>query len=133
MGLYALGLQKTSQVSKVARQAAGAPYSLLSEPLQQMSTTSEITEQTFLAIDQKNHSISFPVIFEYKIRVQKILTLENFLDACSSPKHNLEQVLQRLNLGRAETQEKYFKEFLKVIYQFLQLGLLALIFVPFFL
>ena len=83
-----------------------------------MNTSAETTDQIFLAVDAKGESISFPVK-DKDDWVQKTLTLEIFLVACSKV------TLKRTYLVVAEAQKDFFKDFLKVILQFQQLGILS--------
>ena len=111
------------------------PYSLLSTPLQQMSTTAGFTGKTYLDIDPNGKWISFPFKDKDGNWFKGTVTLENFIWACSSPGVNLQQKLveksaelskyfggETFDMGTPDSQKKFFREFLKVIYQFLQLG-----------
>ena len=117
--IFTLVCQK-SKVTKVAQEEL-AQYSHSSETLQQMKTTAEATEKTFLVIDQENKSISFPFENKDGNLVQGTLTVQNFLKASSEPGEISKEKLQDYfsNENKAIV---CFKEFLEVIYKFLQLG-----------
>ena len=81
-----------------------------------------VDDKTFLTIDLKNYSISFPVTNLSGDRLNGTLTLQIFLNACSNPGKYFHQALMEINMTTPDSQKEFFIKFLQVIYQFLQLG-----------
>ena len=86
-------------------------------------------DETFLAFDQENQSVSFPYKGKDGKWVKGTLTIHDFVDECSDQEGNFREAIQNLSLFKPdvfndktlgitieESQQAFFEKFLEVVF-----------------